>query len=147
MTDPTPSPSLQVSGIHETVLYAPDLPRAVEFYRSVIGLSAMMTLSDRGASFRVTPESVLLLFEPHLAATQTDGQVPSHGATGPGHICFSTPPGTLKDWRRRFEKLGVAIEMERGWDTGARSIYVRDPAGNSVEIADGDIWGEALHDG
>jgi len=133
------SPPLQPTGIHETVLYAEDLAPAVEFYERVFGLSRV-TLSDRGASFRVSPTSVLLIFQPELAATQTDGAVPPHGATGPGHICFAAARGTLADWRERFEQLGIAIEMERGWETGARSLYIRDPAGNSVEIAEGDIW-------
>ena len=128
-----------ITGIHETVLYAPDLDTTVGFYERVFGFPRI-TLSDRGASFRVDNTSVLLLFQPELAADETDGKVPAHGATGPGHICFSCEPDGLGAWRARLKKLGIAIEMERDWPTGARSIYFRDPAGNSVEIADGDIW-------
>lgn len=128
-----------ITGIHETVLYAQDLDHTVEFYERVFGFPRI-TLSDRGASFRVDNRSVLLLFQPEVAASETDGKVPAHGATGPGHICFSCEPDGLGAWRARLKKLGIAIEMERDWPTGARSIYFRDPAGNSVEIADGDIW-------
>ncbi len=128
-----------ITGIHETVLYAPDLDTTVGFYERVFGFPRI-TLSDRGASFRVDNTSVLLLFQPELAAGETDGKVPAHGATGPGHICFSCEPDGLGAWRARLKKLGIAIEMERDWPTGARSIYFRDPADNSVEIADGDIW-------
>ena len=128
-----------ITGIHETVLYAPDLTPTVEFYERVFGFPSI-TLSDRGASFRVDPASVLLIFQPELAADETDGKVPPHGATGPGHVCFSCAADGLGEWRARLKQLGVAIEMERDWPTGARSIYFRDPAGNSVEIADGDVW-------
>ncbi|MFG0293652.1 MAG: VOC family protein [Phycisphaerales bacterium JB050] len=133
------APSLKPTAIHETVLYAPDLKATIGFYRRVFEFEPI-TLSDRGVSFRINEQSVLLIFQPELAATQTDGLVPPHGATGPGHICFAVGQGTLKAWAERLSGLGIEIEMERGWSTGARSIYFRDPAGNSVEIADGDIW-------
>jgi hypothetical protein len=35
----------------------------------------------------------------------------------------------------------VPIEREIEWDEGGTSIYVRDPAGNSVELAPPTIWG------
>lgn len=133
------APNLKPTAIHETVLYAEQLETAIEFYTRVFEFEPI-TLSDRGVSFRINPQSVLLIFQPQLAATDTDGQVPPHGATGPGHICFAVEKGALAPWAERLTELGIAIEMERGWDTGARSIYFRDPAGNSVEIADGDIW-------
>jgi hypothetical protein len=34
----------------------------------------------------------------------------------------------------------VAIESEVSWPGGGRSLYVRDPAGNSLEFASADIW-------
>lgn len=132
-------PSLKPTAIHETVLYAPDLKATIAFYQCVFGFEPI-TLSDRGVSFRINEQSVLLIFQPELAATQTDGLVPPHGATGPGHVCFAVGKGMLQAWAERLSDLGVEIEMERGWSTGARSIYFRDPANNSVEIADGDIW-------
>ena len=38
-------------------------------------------------------------------------------------------------------RLLFAIEADFRWPNGARSIYVRDPAGNSIELADPAIWG------
>jgi hypothetical protein len=35
----------------------------------------------------------------------------------------------------------VEIEREVDWDEGGTSLYVRDPAGNSVELAPPTIWG------
>jgi catechol 2,3-dioxygenase-like lactoylglutathione lyase family enzyme len=35
---------------------------------------------------------------------------------------------------------GIEIEREVGWDEGGRSIYFRDPAGNSVELIEGEAW-------
>ena len=49
---------------------------------------------------------------------------------------------TLEEWGRTLRERGVEIELERDWERGGRSIYVRDPAGNSVELVEGDIWPE-----
>lgn len=34
-----------------------------------------------------------------------------------------------------------AIEADFFWPNGARSIYFRDPSGNSIEFAEPSIWG------
>lgn len=86
-------------------------------------------------------DSVLLIFDPRHAATGGRG-VPTHGTVGPGHVAFGVGKGELAWWRQRLETAGVAIELERDWPRGGRSVYVRDPAGNSVEMVEGAIWRE-----
>jgi len=70
-----------------------------------------------------------------------DAAVPAHGARGPGHVCFRVAPDELPRWRERLEGAGLAIESEIHWPRGGASLYVRDPAGNSVELAPAMIWG------
>ena len=65
--------------------------------------------------------------------------VPSHGADGVGHVAFSIEDGTLSAWAERLRERGIEIELERDWD-GSGSVYVRDPAGNSVELVEGELW-------
>jgi catechol 2,3-dioxygenase-like lactoylglutathione lyase family enzyme len=36
---------------------------------------------------------------------------------------------------------GVPIEAEIDWKQGGRSLYFRDPAGNSIEFAPLTLWG------
>ena len=68
--------------------------------------------------------------------------VPPHGARGPGHLAFAATAQELDRWRERLEAAGVAIEADFRWPgSEARSIYVRDPAGNSVEFAEPRLWG------
>jgi catechol 2,3-dioxygenase-like lactoylglutathione lyase family enzyme len=74
------------------------------------------------------------------AGTYSIVAVPTHGAKGPGHLCFRAPGGTIDDWRRHLEAAGVEIEMDFEWPQGGRSIYFRDPAGNSLEFAEPRIW-------
>ncbi len=44
-------------------------------------------------------------------------------------------------WRQHLEAMGVAIDADFEWPQGGRSIYFRDPAGNSIEFAEPRIWG------
>jgi catechol 2,3-dioxygenase-like lactoylglutathione lyase family enzyme len=47
----------------------------------------------------------------------------------------------LDDWRRRLERHGIVAEQEVEWPRGGRSLYFRDPAGNSVELVTPGLWG------
>lgn len=140
MTDPTPP----VLGMLESALYAHDLDAAIGFWRDVMGLDAFQIVPGRHAFFRVAPSQVLLVFNP--SATEQPPRpdarlpVPPHGARGPGHVCLAVAADRLDAWRDRLCAQGIAIEADFHWPNGARSIYVRDPAGNSVELADPAIW-------
>ena len=65
----------------------------------------------------------------------------AHGTHGAGHVCFRIDAEALAAWRERLERAGVAVEAEIAWPRGGTSLYVRDPAGNSVELAPALIWG------
>ena len=43
-------------------------------------------------------------------------------------------------WRNRLGEHEIEIECEVAWDSGGRSLYVRDPAGNSVELTEDELW-------
>ena len=125
----------------ETALYVDDLEAAERFYGGLIGLERVLRAGDRHVFFRCGP-GLLLLFNP--AETRLPARhgppVPVHGATGPGHMCFAASAAELDGWRARFEAAGVEVEADFRWPNGARSIYVRDPAGNSVEFAEPALW-------
>lgn len=125
---------------HETVLYGEDVPALADFYSRVTGLRLLPGADEHGAALRFpTGDAVLLLFHPTYAATPGRG-VPTHGAIGPSHVAFRVPVGMLNQWLQRFAELEVAVELDRTWKRGGRSLYVRDPAGNSIELVEGDIW-------
>ncbi len=122
----------------ETCLYAEDLDAASAFYGQVLGLHEVTRKEGRHVFFRCGG-SMLLVFNP--TETSTDTNAPPHGAHGPGHVAFAVPPEELEEWRRYLEDHGVPIEAEGEWRDGLSSLYVRDPAGNSVELAPRQIWG------
>ena len=49
--------------------------------------------------------------------------------------------GDLDAWIAQIESRGVGVEARIDWPAGGRSIYFRDPAGNSLELTTPQIWG------
>ncbi|WP_112323076.1 VOC family protein [Oceanibium sediminis] len=125
--------------ILETSLYAGDLAAAEAFYAGVLGLEVVLRKPGRHVFFRVG-RAMLLVFDPTATAEAVD-EVPTHGAKGPGHMCFAAAEPEFSAWKRHLEGHGIPIEAEITWPTGARSFYLRDPAGNSVEFAEPHLWG------
>lgn len=125
----------------ETALYAADLAAMEAFYTGVMGLEVCLKSPGRHVFFRISG-GMLLVFDPTATARAETGPfaAPPHGATGPGHVCFAADTGELDRWRTQLDAQGVAVEDEITWPNGARSLYFRDPAGNSVEIADRWLW-------
>jgi catechol 2,3-dioxygenase-like lactoylglutathione lyase family enzyme len=130
---------MRVERVLETCLYTDDLETAQRFYSRVLGLQPFSFQKDRHVFFHCGP-NVLLIFNPE----QTRGNesiVPGHGAIGPGHVAFAVPEEDLESWLRHLSEQGVEVEREVSWPGGGRSIYFRDPYGNSVELATPGIWG------
>jgi catechol 2,3-dioxygenase-like lactoylglutathione lyase family enzyme len=82
---------------------------------------------------------MFLLFNP-AKTSQPGGSVPAHGSHGAGHVAFAMSPDEIAGWREHLLQGGVAIEKEVSWPSGGYSIYLRDPAGNSVELATLQTW-------
>jgi catechol 2,3-dioxygenase-like lactoylglutathione lyase family enzyme len=133
----------RVRGVLETCLYASDLDAAERFYADVIGLAPFARAAGRHVFFRCG-EAVFLGFDPATTARAPGAvggvPVPAHGAVGAGHVAFAVPDGEIDAWRARLDAARVAVEAEIAWPDGGRSLYVRDPAGNSVELAAAGIW-------
>ena len=125
--------------VYETVLYAEDVAATADFYRDVIGLAPIEEPGELGAFFRLAGGAMLLVFDPRHSALPGRA-VPSHGALGAGHVAFAVGPGELEGWRQRLRTHGVAIEREAHDPPATGQLYVRDPAGNSVELVEGEIW-------
>jgi catechol 2,3-dioxygenase-like lactoylglutathione lyase family enzyme len=130
-------------GVLEAALYAPDLHSAEQFYRDVLGLQVIGRQPGRHVFFRCG-QTVLLLFDPAVTTAETvfigGRAIQRHGTQGAGHVAFAVDPGSLSAWREHLRRMGVPIDSEIVWPQGGRSIYFRDPAGNSLELATRSIW-------
>ncbi|MEM6596320.1 MAG: VOC family protein [Pseudomonadota bacterium] len=135
-----------LDGVLEAALYAEDLQAAAAFHGKTMGLPGILRLAGRHVFFQAGA-TVLLIFNPD--ATQLPSEdpalpVPTHGARGPGHLCFSASATAITQWRARLIAAGYPIEADFHWAEGTRSIYFRDPAGNSLEIAEPRLWAPSL---
>jgi len=135
---------MTLAGILESALYVDDLDKAEAFYGEILGLACITKAEGRHVFFRCG-DGVLLLFSADATEIPPPADarlpVPPHGTRGPGHLCFRADGEEVEVWRRDLEKKGVAIEADFEWPNGGRSIYFRDPAGNSLEFAEPKIWG------
>ena len=61
--------------------------------------------------------------------------------SGEGHVAFSISETDLGNWRRHLLESNIPIEREISWSNGGKSIYFRDPAGNSLELTTPKTWG------
>lgn len=127
-------PPSALNGILETVLYcsAEDEVDTRRFYEEVLHLRKVSEWSYRLGS------QLLLLFD--AEATKTQEWPPAHGASGSGHVCFTVATEAYESWRSYLQDLDVEIIEEIDWSRGVRSFYFCDPAGNVLEIANGDMW-------
>jgi catechol 2,3-dioxygenase-like lactoylglutathione lyase family enzyme len=135
---------VHVNGVLESCVYASDLESAESFYVDVLGLRVHVRETGRHVFFRCG-DGMVLVFDPARTSTQPGESlgtpIPAHGARGAGHIAFRVDDDALDAWRGHLAHRQVDIEAEVRWPNGAQSIYVRDPAGNSVELATRKLWG------
>ena len=131
-----------ITRILETALYVDDVDGVVAFYRDVLGLRVLgagprLTALDAGQG------TVLLVFRRGATTSGADtpgGRIPPHDGQGPAHLAFAVPAQALPSWERDLEERGIAIESRVRWERGGRSLYFRDPAGHSVELATPGTW-------
>ena len=130
------------TGIIETALYVEDLPRAINFYRGLLGLETLSS-DDRFHAFSVGGRHVLLLFrrgaslEPIALA---GGFVPPHDGSGPVHKGFSISAESLGEWEAKLQQRGVKVESKATWPRGGISLYFRDPDGHLLELITPGVW-------
>ncbi len=125
-----------LEGILESVLYCDSSQEDVvrRFYREVMGFSPLFDFSYRVGS----SGDVFLIFNADETESQTGP--PPHGAKGRGHICFTATPETYEAWKAYLGEQKVDLTGELTWANGMKSFYFEDPAGNVLEIAEGDFW-------
>ena len=135
---------MKPSAILESALYVTDLDAAEAFYRDVLGLERIAKLDGRHVFFRCG-EGILLLFKAettmHAPPPGAKLPVPPHGTVGQGHLCFSATAEEIEAWKTALTRRGIEVEADFLWPSGGRSIYFRDPSGNSIEFAEPKIWG------
>lgn len=127
-----------IHGIGEASIYVSDLDGAQDWYEEVLGLETV--LAGEGYRFLETGhegyrQRVILFHPAHTRNREADDNAPpGHGTFHRTHLAFAVDYDTLPDWRDRFDELDVEVEKELDWPSGDRSLYLRDPDQNSIEL-------------
>lgn len=126
----------RLTGLDHLVLTVNDLDSTIRFYRDVLGMGIDRFQAADGSvrtalkfgSQKINLHLFGAEFSPHAA-------LPNPGSAD---LCFITET-PLEDWLRLFEKHQVKVIDSPVARTGARgkirSIYLRDPDGNLIEIS------------
>jgi catechol 2,3-dioxygenase-like lactoylglutathione lyase family enzyme len=135
---------MRIQKILETCIYAEDLDAAASFYGEMLELEQISSEENRHIFYKCG-DGMLLIFNPgHTSAEQTfvnGSPVPLHGAKGPVHLAFAVEENELHKWKKKLTSCGIEIESEVNWPNGCKSIYFRDPSGNSIELVSSGLWG------
>lgn len=127
---------MELASALETVVYrtTENEEETRRFYRELLELQPF---GEQDYGHRL-PTGVFLLFNRDKSTVQDCP--PPHGAAGPVHTCFLAGEGEYERWKDELSAKGVEIVKEIQWERGPRSFYFEDPAGNLLEIAEGDMW-------
>jgi catechol 2,3-dioxygenase-like lactoylglutathione lyase family enzyme len=131
------SPPFALRGIDHVVLLIDDMDRATTFYTDVIGCTLDNDLPQYGMrQMRVGEDLIDLVDISKAEGEWARPEVP--GGRNVDHVAIALGPADVSAVRRHLAAHGVAIE-EEGDNIGALgrslSLYVRDPAGNQIELS------------
>jgi catechol 2,3-dioxygenase-like lactoylglutathione lyase family enzyme len=119
------------NGLSELILRVHDVPRAVTFYRDVVGLALEHPPHENWAWFWTGAPNA----SPRLGLA---GRPLSYGAAhcgGPAHFAIAVARDAIGGEKTRLESLGLEVEGPVTFENWkADSIYFSDPDDNRVEL-------------
>ena len=125
-----------LTALDHLVLTVADISATVAFYRDVLGMQ-VQTFTPADGSTRTALTFGTQKINLHPAARPFDPKA-RHPAPGSADLCFLTDT-PLEGWQAHFATQGVTVIAGPVNRTGAmgpiRSLYVRDPDGNLIEVA------------
>jgi glyoxylase I family protein len=125
-----------VEGIDHVLLLVSDLPRAVEFYRDVLGCSVEDELPEYGMVQLRAGAALIDLVDVECRAGEW-ARPEVRGGRNLDHLCIAISRHAEGELRKHLAAHSIAI-VEEGIHGGARgeslSLYVRDPSGNTIEL-------------
>jgi catechol 2,3-dioxygenase-like lactoylglutathione lyase family enzyme len=147
-----PGPALRLKGVDHTARPTWKLAETVRFYRDVMGLELVHTISARGWGPATHPDFLHFFFDsgngstiaffhylgstplPELRDRPSMRPVPDDHVFDATHTAWLVEtPDEMAAWKQRLEAAGVEVSAETTHEV-IESIYFRDPNGYFVEI-------------
>ena len=124
---------MKLTSLDHLVLTVADVAATVRFYSEVLGMEAQVFGDPPRHALGFGRQKINL----HPAAAPYEPKA-ARPMPGSADLCFlSDQP--LAEWQAQLARHGVAVELGPVPRTGAegpiRSLYLRDPDGNLIEIA------------
>jgi catechol-2,3-dioxygenase len=132
---------MKIKKVVETCIYSSDLQSMKNFYAGILGLSVIQEEQDK-LIFLKAGKSMLLIFDP-MRTRSNNGSLPVHGAVTPPsciHFAMEIEEQEYHASKQLLTSNRIVIEKEVNWNSQAKSIYFRDPAGNLVELITPGGW-------
>ena len=129
-------PPFTLTGIDHVVFLVDDMARALAFYHEVIGCQPGYSYPALGMEQVWAGSALIVLWD--ITHPGAAGAVPPvAGGRNVDHVCIATSPFDPAALFAHLAAHGVAVERDavHGGARGVgRSIYIRDPFGNKLEI-------------
>lgn len=121
-------------GIDHVVFLVDDMPKAIAFYRDVIGCAHGYSFPALGMEQVWAGSALIVLWDvTHPGA----GNAEARGGANVDHVCIACSPIDPDEMFAHLSKHGVTVERDafHGGARGeGRSYYIRDPFGNKLEL-------------
>ncbi|HEY5753898.1 MAG TPA: VOC family protein [Chthoniobacterales bacterium] len=121
-----------VAGLDHLVLTVADTSKTIDFYRDILGMKVVEFGTGRKA-LRFGAQKINL--HQKGAEFEPKAKMPIPGS---GDLCFLSP-NPLEEWLETLARHAIPIiegpVNRTGATTAIRSIYIRDPDGNLIEIS------------
>lgn len=141
---------MRLAGVDHTARPTWKLKETVEFYRDVLGLPVVHTISARGWGPATHPDFLHFFFDSgkgstiaffyYLGSQAAERDRPYMRPVPDDHVFDAThtawlvdTPEELRAWKERLEAKGVEVSAETAHEV-LESIYFRDPNGYFIEI-------------
>ena len=132
---PQSKPAL--TGLDHLVLTVADMAATQHFYEGVLGMRHEAFQTATGETRRALMFGAMKI-NLHQRGAEFEPKA-VHPTAGSADLCFLTET-PLAEWQRHLEQLNITIEEGPVPRTGATgplmSLYLRDPDGNLIEIAE-----------
>jgi catechol 2,3-dioxygenase-like lactoylglutathione lyase family enzyme len=129
--------TIRIREIDHVVLRIRDLPRALSFYRDILGCQIERELKGRGLTQLRAGSSLIDLVEIDSELGRKLGAGPSVEGRNMDHLCLRVEPFNASAILTLLRQHGYTpddVATRYGAEGNGPSIYVNDPDGNTIEL-------------